>query len=329
MNKKAKILSLIVLGVLIPSIYFSALTKAVVASDQLELTKGTTVTGKVLYSNSTVTDELLYYSTLTVEDIFNLTDVNLNVVQFKNALSIPSGSSDPLGFGDVDMFELTSLFFEHNRTTILPAARIFIGNATYTVEISVLGHGYTKYSQFMNLNNTYITFKNGTSYRYGDVEPGDMGYYDITMYMLIYAILNYGLVQYYKWTLWAISPTANVGDKINYVDTDSDVDALGTVIDMPAVTTSNGDSYDTIHVKYAYTYLFGYWDAPEVNAYYDAKTGMLLRVIESDGTNQYEFVPGEVTIAKKSLLPFPFAGAIVSFVAIGLIVTLVKKRKNR
>ncbi|MCE7749800.1 MAG: hypothetical protein GPJ51_15545, partial [Candidatus Heimdallarchaeota archaeon] len=59
MNRKKTILTFAVLGLFITSIYVADVSKAILVSDQLDLVVGTYVNGKLLYTNSTLTDHLL------------------------------------------------------------------------------------------------------------------------------------------------------------------------------------------------------------------------------------------------------------------------------
>ena len=328
MNRKKIVLAIFIMGFLVSSIIASDLSKAIVASDKLELEKGDSVEGKLLYSNTTDPDQLVSYPTITVEDIYTLTDISMDVAQIKYDLEIPASSEDPLGMGDIADFEMTHLVLVDNRTTILPAARFFIGNATYSYEISNLGH--TTVADLFDFNKTKITFENGTSYTFKEVLEDHQSNTELNMLMFIYLLLNYGYSELWQYTLLGISPTANTNDYINYIEWDTDLPDLGIVVDKPAVTTSNGDSYDTIHVKYTNTSLFGFWDAPVVHAYYEASSGLLIRMIEktADGSEQYEFVPGTVNLAGGiGFTPFSSIGIIVSLVSVGILVLYIRKRK--
>jgi hypothetical protein len=323
MNKRTKILTLLILVTFIPSIYFSSNIKAVVVSNQLELTKDSYVKGRGLFSNSSVTDLLAWRNTITVEDIYNTTDLGLNLVQVKVGYEVENWGEL---FGlEEELVEFTHLIFEHNRTEILPAARLFVENSTYSVELSVLG--YTAVEELLNFNNTKITFYNGTTYTWGDVQPGDFGYSELSMWMFFFLLINYGLLENFKWTLLGISPTANVGDSVKYYNTDSDSDDLGSVVDKPTITTPVGKSFDAIHVQYEYNFVFGFWSPPTLDCYYDAKTGLLIRSIEDDGTEKFEFTPDEIVIKRAGLIPLPISGVIFGIVAIGLITIYKRKRK--
>lgn len=324
MNRKRMFLTIFIMGFLVSSILVSDLTKAIVASDKLELEVGNSVEGKLLYTNSTVTDELANYPSLIVEDIFTLTDVSLDVVQIKYDIAVPATGTDPLDMGDITDFEMTQLILVDNRTTILPAARLYMGNTTDNYEMTLLGA--TTYDELTDFNRTKITFANGSSYIWEDYYGASIAT-EIGGLMFIFLLLNYGFMIQWMYTILAISPTANVGDNINYYNTYTDTTDLGEVIDKPAVTTSTGDSYDSIHVKYEYTSVFGYWDAPEVHAYYEAKSGLLIRIIEKDGTEQYEFVPGDVNIGGIGFTPYSTIGILVSLLSVGTLVIYLRKRK--
>ena len=83
MNRKVKSFTILLLGLLVASIYFSALTQGAVLSDQLIVTEGSYVKGKFLYTNSTHNDVLMAYVTLSVDEIWNDTNTLLNLVNFK------------------------------------------------------------------------------------------------------------------------------------------------------------------------------------------------------------------------------------------------------
>ncbi|MHA1684863.1 MAG: hypothetical protein ACTSYD_00495 [Candidatus Heimdallarchaeaceae archaeon] len=324
MKKREIIFSTLIVSIILSSVFLTDLAKGLTVSDQLELKAGSYVEGKVYYSNSTVTDEFAYNLHIGVEKIINATDVNMNLILFNYIITAETGD-EALGLEDVGTLELDALVFEHNRTTLLPAARMYMANSTFGVEISVLEGNSVEY--WTNFNNTRITFDNGTSYRYGDMSSGDFGYTEVSLYMFIYLIFNVALWTYQKWTLFAISPTANNGDKVHYYNADSDTDSLGTVIDKPQITDLEGKTHDAIHVKYDGGAMITGFDDYTVDAYYEAKTGLLIRSVETDGTETYEFSPSKVVI-KTGLLPFPFVGVTVSLMAIGLLSLYLKKRRK-
>ena len=82
MNRKVKSFTILLLGLLVVSIYFSALTQGAVISDQLIVTEGSYVKGKFLYTNSTHNDVLMAYITLSVDNIWNDSYSLLNIVNF-------------------------------------------------------------------------------------------------------------------------------------------------------------------------------------------------------------------------------------------------------
>ncbi len=329
MNRKRTFLTIFIMGFLISSIIVSDLSKAIVASDILELEKGDKVEGKLLYTNSTVTDKLVSYPTIAVEDIYTLTDIGMDVAQIIYILDIPVGSvADPLGMDEITDFEMTHIVLMDNRTTLLPAARLYFGNTTYSFEVTNVGP--TTVEELFDFNKTILSLNNGTAYSYTwkevqDDHPDDINF---LIMMLAYLLLNGGYSEDWKYTLLGISPTANTNDNINYIELQGGLLNLGLVIDKPAVTTSDGDSYDTIHVSYEYTSLFGFWEAPEVHAYYEASSGLLIRMIEKDGTEQFEFVPGTVNVGSGiGFTPYSSIGIIVSLLSLGILVLYIKKRK--
>ena len=319
MNRKVKSFTILILGLLVASIYFSALTQGAVLSDQLIVTEGSYVKGKFLYTNSTHNDVLMAYITLSVDDIWNDSYSLLNVVNFKVLYEFESGEENPLGADDMTIMEMTAAVFEHNRTTILPAATLVMRNATWTTSADVLYLGKT--DVMMDFNKANLTV-DGVSYIYEDMDGSEANYMEYMGLIFVYAIINAALLQYQAYTPYAINPHGNVADTVNYEPTN------GVVDEFEPITTTQGDVYDCINVEYVNTATFGLDDVGEVDTHYELKTGLLIRSIEKDtaaGT-QMEFQPIEVVI-KTSLLPFPFAGVIVSIIAIGLVVVVSRKRK--
>lgn len=315
--KRKALISTVLLGVLITSILTADLSKGLLASDQLALNNGAYVEGKLFYTNTTVTDALVGYPTIKIENIFTPSDITDKVIQILFSVDLTSGTVPYLGMiENEEKIEFTHLVFYDNRTTFA-MGRWYLQNATESIEISLLDQ--TTYSGLTNLNKTKITYKNGTTYIYENVLPSDAVYPEIADYMQGFAIINWGFSMVYAWTLFGITPTANVGDNINHID------FLGDVIDKPAVVTSEGESYDTIHVLYQDNSLFGWWEAPELHIYYEASTGLLLRVVETDNVKTWEFVPGVVKLTAG--IPFSTVGIVLGIAAIGLIAYYNKKKK--
>lgn len=315
--KRKAFISIFIVGFLITSILTADLSRGIIVSDQLALNNGAYVEGKLFYTNATVTDALVAYPTIKVENIYTPSDIPNKVIQILYSLDLTPGTIQYLEMMEnEEKIEFTHLVFYDNRTTFM-IGRLYMQNATESVEISVLDQ--TTYAGLTNLNNTKITYKNGTTYTYGNVLPNDAVYPLIADVMLAFALLSYAFTLIYAWTILGISPTANVGDNINHVY------VLGDVIDKPAVITSEGESYDSIHVLYQDSSLFGMWNAPELHIYYEASTGLVLRVVETDNIETWEFVPGAVKLT--SGIPFPTVGIVLGFAVIGLIAYYYKKKK--
>ena len=316
MNRITKF-SIVLLSVLLSSIIIADLSKGVLISDQLEIQNGSYVEGKVFYSDGMVTDELFSNTTIKVEDIFNTTDTNEKLIQISvNQVIQPDFYTYyPSFLENQTNFEVTHLVFYDNRTTFLTYARLLVGNSTDSMEFSLLG--YTKISEMLDINNTRITFANGTTFTWGSASPAV--YSSMAGYVGFFQGFGLFLTIEYEWTLLGISPFANVGDTVNYNI------IKGDVVAKPPVTSSLGKSYDTIQVKYVGTSLFGWMDFPEVNAYYDIETGFLIKLVEGTGSNKFEFVPGKIKFG--SGLPFPTAGLILGLATIGLIAYFNKKKR--
>lgn len=320
MNKKTQILTILMLGFLVASIYFSALSQAIVASDVLELNAGSYVKGKLLYSNTTHSDVLGAYSNITVDDVYNCTTYNVRLVEITVNYAIESVEGDVLGFGIFDTLSYTSLIFADNRSYVLPVARLLLANDTFSGELTVL---HSQAIDDMQVQNDTRIIIDGTTYKYGDIYPGHPKEDIVNDMFISWALMNLAFALYFTHTPLAISPTANVGDTITFYPSD------GNVIDLPAVTTSLGKSYDTIHVGYPTTFILAFGAYDDVDCFYEASSGLLIRSLEKDTLTgeQLEFQPIEVKIKKSGLLPFPFVGVVVSIIAIGLVVVFIRKKK--
>jgi hypothetical protein len=130
------------------------------------------------------------------------------------------------------------------------------------------------------------------------------------------------MYDYHAYTPYAINPDANVGDEIHYQPSNGDVDSDGTL------SVSSGNNYDILKVIYGDSFTFLVDDVDEVDAFYEKRTGLLIRSIEKDTSSgsQFEFSPYEVVI-KASLIPFPFLGVIIGIIVIGISFIFRKQKK--
>ncbi len=319
MNRRVKIITIFVLGLLVFSLYFSAFSQAVLVSDQLVLKAGSNVKGKYLFSNTTVSDLEIAELILKVDRIFTDNATTFSFVQITTTLEVVAGQENPIGLENITLFSYTSIIFEHNRTTLLPAARLYMSNSTYSLEVSVLYlDGIDEMQDFNNANVTY----EGSSYIFKDVDPLDPIYGDLFFAVLLAAMVNVDMLNSQLYTPYAINPSANSADTIHYDPTNGVVKGTATML------TSDGNSHDAIHVEYANTFTFGFDDVDEVDAYYETKTGLLIRSIEKDTASDahFEFVASEIDI-QAGLLPFPFLGVVIGIIAIGLTAIFIRKRK--
>lgn len=317
MNRKKTILTFAVLGLFITSIYVADVSKAILVSDQLDLVVGTYVNGKLLYTNSTLTDHLLGYVNITVDEAFVATDTGDSLFKVKVVYDLSTHNTDYLDFDEFNSIEMTHIVVKTNRTDILPAGRLVMANATYSVEMTTIYN--TTVAGMMDYNKLKITFKNGTSYIYGDVSSALQS--ALSEWVFAWVIFNGILATYWEWTFLAISPLANVGDTVSY-----DV-SLGIVLDKPAVITSTGQSFDTIHVEYlAPTYGLAFDTTDALEVFYDAKTGLILKTIESFGSDKVEFIPGDV----KNVVGIPFSttAIIAALTVLSTLALIVRKRRT-
>ena len=310
--KKKAIISYLVAGLLFFSIISSDLTKGILATDQLEIKVGSIVEGKLLISTTVAADVLQAYVTISVEKLFTPLDISDPIVQIQLIIK----PVEYYGFGlleDPTELRLNFLTFYNNRTTIMLGS-LYTENATESIEMTVLHEA--KYIDMINPDNRKITFKNGTTALAGSLELADPKYLLLEEFSLVSDLY----LKLIEWTIFAISPTAVIGDDISYTP------ALGLVVGTPAVTTTNGDSYDAIHVEYYNTAFFNTWgDANEVHAYYEAATGLLIQLYEELDQGTWKFIPGTIDIVAG--IPFAIEGVIVGLTAIGLIATYIRKRK--
>jgi hypothetical protein len=320
MNRKVKSFTILITGLLVASICFSALSQGALLSDQLIVTEGSYVKGKYLYTNSTHNDVLMAYMTLSVDEIWNDTNTLLNLVNFKVLYEFQADGENPLGADDMTIMEITAAVFEHNRTTFLPAATLMMRNATWKASVDIL---YLKDTAgMMDFDKANITI-DSVSYLWEDMDGSETNYMDYFGMIFSFAIINAVLLSYNAYTPYAINPHGNVADTVSFEPSN------GVVDEFEPITTTQGDAYDCMNVEYINTATFGLDDVGEVDTHYELKTGLLIRSLEKDtsGSTQMEFQPIEVVIKSAFFLPFPFVGVLVSFVAIGLVVVLTRKRK--
>ncbi len=316
MNRKAK-LSIALLSLLVCSIMVADLSKGILISDQLEVKNGSKVEGKIFLSTAVTTDALFAYATIEVEDYFTTSDTAEDVIQIKLSLEI---QSDFYGnyfnyLSNESKVEMTHLILYDDRETFLPLARVYVENGTDSIELNRLGS--IKKSELLDVNRTTITYANGTSYVLATI-PYDV-YTIIDNMLLDFFDWNDIFVMLYGWTLLGISPIANIGDTVNHYLN------LGHVVAKPAVTTSTGKTYDTIQVKYQDNTLFGWFEAEEINAFYEIETGFLIKIIEEAKSETIEFVPGDIIWG--SGVPFPTVGIVLGLAALGLITYFNRKKK--
>jgi hypothetical protein len=317
MNRKKTFFSILLVGFMVVSLLTANLTKGILVTDQLEIPDGTYTEGKLLYSDGVSTFDLLIgYATIEVDRIFTFTDIPDKIMQVTLAIE----RVDPI-YDHIDYLlnetndEMTFYVFYDNRTTFhMP--RLFFANDTESIEYSLLAE--TTYEGLMDFNNTVVSWKNGTSYKLGDPSNPTQVYFVLGCMMGAFTSYGNHFLSLFTWTIFGISPTANIGDDINYEGT------YGEVIGKPAVIASNEKSYDTIMVRYYFTAVMGFWVA-EVDVYYEAATGFPLRIMEKVGSEHVEFVPGE--FKKGSGIPFSTTGIILGLVAFGIITIIRRKKK--
>ena len=317
--KKKTILSFFILGFLFASIITSDLSKGLVASDQLEVNNGSYVKGDYLITNDTHTNELLWNMEIEVEKSFKPRDSSNKLTQIKVTYNY-STNTEFAFIESMDVFELTHLIFEHNRTTLLAAARLFIANSTWSVEISTLHQN--SIIDLVNENKTRITYGNGTSYNFEEVAPSETVYPELASLVNFWQGFNFFILEEWAWTFLAISPTAETGDTITYTE------AFGNVVDTPELLFLNLGTYNTIQVEYVNTTTFGLEIFKTVEVYYESKTGLLIKSTEDYPAYNItmRFVPTEIKITS-NILPLVLGISIAVIVIAGITVIYIKKKK--
>jgi len=309
--KNRKLIFILVIGTLLASLLGSNISNAILASDQLEVGATSFVRGELYLETAVAGDKLMSEIAIVADKIFTPSDIPDKLIEFEIKIT----PIEPYDIGFLDNpteIRLTFLVFYDNRTTIM-LAELFIANAADSIEITVL-HEAT-YEGMTKLGNRKITFANGTSYLAADLDAADLEYQLIEEF----TDMSDNYLAWHKYTILAISPTAVIGDDISYDP------SLGLVTGTPPVITCEGDGYDAILVEYTSTGLFNPWeDAYQVEAYYEAASGLLIQIYEYVDNGIWKFIP--CTLDTKRA-PFPTATVILGITAIGLIAYLYRKKK--
>ncbi len=317
--KKKTILSFLILGFLVISIFTSDLSKGALASDQLEINKGSYVKGNYLITNNTHTNEFIWNVDIEIEKSVKpkgsknkLNQIKISQYNFTNDEMSPVEG--------MDRFERTQLVFDHNRTTLLLAARIFVSNSTYSVEISTLHH--SNIVDILNETKARITYGNGTVFDFEDVSLIDPEYSELSSLVSFWIYYNTFMLSERPWTIHAISPKAQIGDTITFDE------AFGNVVDTPELLFLNLGTYNTLHVEYVNTTCFFAELFLEVEVYYESKTGLMIRSVEDypPANTSLLFIPTEIKITS-NILPLVLGISISVVVVAGVLVVYIKKRK--
>jgi hypothetical protein len=318
MNKR-NLLSILVLGFLVSSIITSDLSKGAVASDQLEINKGSYVKGEYLITNNTHTNEFIWKIDIEIEKSIKPRGSSNKFDQIKiSQYDFANDEMSPVE--GMDRFERTQLVFNHNRTTLLLAARIFVSNSSYSVEISTLHH--SNFADIMNGTKARITYGNGTEYDFESVSPTDPEYSELSSLVSFWTYYNTFMLAERPWTIHAISPKAQIGDTITFDE------AFGDVIDTPDLIFLNLGTYNSIQVQYVNTTCFFTELFLEVEVFYESKTGLMIRSVEDypPANVTLLFIPNEINIKSNNLgLIIGISVAVV--VVLTIIVVIYFKKK--
>ncbi|MHA1303862.1 MAG: hypothetical protein ACTSQE_12685 [Candidatus Heimdallarchaeaceae archaeon] len=319
--KKNRITSFFIITLFILTSISSANVKGETASDQLELNVGTYVKGRY-YAEAT--NETIANVKISVVKIWNISG-SLDAVAIEQRMDYLSGSEN-LYFGDqFSTVIFTSLIWMHNRTIIFPAARLYLENSTYSADISVLDGN--SIDEIKDIDNTKITFKDGSTYIWGSLETTDDRYWEIWGLMFAWALINAFLMFGNTYTWLAINPNTEEGMVVNYRNSTAQVEDYTSF-------TVDSKKHSTIHVHQAknkvqegiFTVYFN-----EIDAYYEDKTGFIIKWKEKDyNTDEISiFEPTEVNIESNifGMIDFSFTSVFLGFMVLALSVLKLRRKK--
>ena len=309
--KKIRLLFIFAIGTLLTSILVSNVSNAILASDVLEVGATSYARGELFLESAAAGDKHIADIAIVADRLFTPSDIPDKLVEF----DIKINPIEPYGFGFLDdptEIILTFLVFNDNRTTIM-LAEFFVQNSTESIKISVLHE--TTYEGMTKEANQKITFANGTTSLAADLDVIDPMY----EYILMFRNLSDEFLAFHKYTILAISPTAIPGDDISYDP------SWGLVTGTPPVITCEGDGYDAILVEYSNTKLFNpYGEVLQVEAYYEAASGLLIQIYEFTDNDIWKFIPCKIDTKRA---PFPTLSVIVGIAVLGLIAIYYRKKK--
>ncbi len=322
MNKKAVISIFLLIIFLTPMFSLPSLVMGETASDQLKVVAGSYVKGRYYAEQN---NETLAHVTITVKKVWNITS-SKNVVAIEKRYDYPAGAKNEFFSDSFSTIIMTELIWEHNRTVIYPAARLYLVNSTDSIDMSMLS--YNTYDKITNVTNLVITFKDGSSYVYNEVSSSDSVYSKIMLYTFIWSIINVLLSVGYTYTNLAINPDTTDSMTVNYRNGTANVE------DMTSFKIGD-KKFDTIHLHQAKALVTsGIISAKfnEIDAYYENKNGLLVKWKETDyDTGKVKiFEPSEINIKTKGLLgsiDFPYMGVIIAITIIALPVIIMKRKR--
>ncbi|UJG44014.1 MAG: hypothetical protein K9W46_02250 [Candidatus Heimdallarchaeum endolithica] len=317
---KKKYFSFFIIAIFIASILNSVSILAETAPDELELKEGTYVKGRY-YTDAD--NETISTITLSVTKIWNITN-SLDVIAIEQKMEYPSGSTDIFFGSTYSTIIMTELVWKHNRTVIYPAAKLKLVNSSDTIEATILDN--PDYESMMDVDNLKVVLKDGTSYRIGEIDNSNPDYSKVIGMAFAWAIINAMLIIGYTYTWLAISPDTEDTQTVNYRNGTASVEDISSF-------TVGGKKYSTVHLqqskkKVTSGIFSNYFN--EVDAYYETKTGFLIKWKEKDyDTDElYIFEPSEIEI-KASLIgniDFSIYGALVAFAVLSFAVVARKKK---
>ncbi len=223
---------------------------------------------------------------------------------------------------DWTMVSLSSLVWRENRTYVLPFSEISIKNDTYSFCLSLK---QANYRDTIDMNK-FFSISNGSFVSWENFDEEYHNYHEVSDF-LAFLQNNNNLYKHTNnsYTSLAISPQIEMNQHINFRSSQAE---MVNYTEIPLESSE----VKTIHIKqegYSTTINETETDYNSINAYYDRKSGLLLKMIEYNETinEEIEFQPiyKKIRVERVSVkfLPIFIATIPISFI------TIKAKRKQK
>lgn len=273
--------------------------------------------------------EMIMGVTIKIENEFSLSDVSEDLIQISIFYDVIS-TNDTYAYNADTQWTESYLVWKKTREIVIPVAEYDYINGSVHYYASMLD--YTTFTEMNSLENLVISFDNGTSILWSEldfnlIEPEDN--YDFYMFVAFIYRIWLNKREFTERTMLAISPQTQVGQIVDHGWYN------GTILDE---TTVEIDSkiYSVKHSYLPHTMAY-YNNDPmsggigmfEHDIYYHSETGLILQFNYSDDSIDGSFVPYEfhspnnntITLNIESLL------VLVGLTTIGTAYYVRKKKK--